>query len=147
MQGKGLACISYFVKLSDVDNSQFDPIFNTLKDVPNPGDYKEITPFPVDNLFPEEKDRHDYYMYHGSLPYPPCVESVIWVIMENKINISHKQVTTSFMCNQTNEYRVSKTYSNITYNSSKSACMWGRYIAIHWPILGTYTIKYTSQYI
>lgn len=34
----------------------------------------------------------EFYLYKGSLPYPPCDEDIIWIIMKNPINIERKNL-------------------------------------------------------
>ena len=38
----------------------------------------------VENVLPNFKN---FYTYMGTLPYPPCTSDVIWIVMENKVNI------------------------------------------------------------
>lgn len=34
----------------------------------------------------------EFYLYKGSLPYPPCDEDIVWIIMKNPINIERKNL-------------------------------------------------------
>ena len=52
-----------------------DKIYNTPED------------WTVYNAIPELKS---FYVYLGSLPQSPCTENVIWIILDNPVNMGHK---------------------------------------------------------
>lgn len=48
------------------------------------------TTFDPSCLFPD--DTSSYWTYHGSLTTPPCCESVQWIVFEQPIQFSHRQL-------------------------------------------------------
>ncbi|KAJ8668578.1 hypothetical protein QAD02_010242 [Eretmocerus hayati] len=85
-----LVIVSYFFQITSADNPYMDMVVTNLWRVSSPGAHAHVAPFPLEWLFPcfERK----FYTYHGSLTYPPCSETVVWILQPETISVSSKQV-------------------------------------------------------
>lgn len=52
--------------------------------------------FRLSTVLPPYGKLNNYYRYIGSLTSPPCTEGLVWTVFETPIEISAKQVKTSF---------------------------------------------------
>uniref|UniRef100_A0A0A9YHH4 carbonic anhydrase n=1 Tax=Lygus hesperus TaxID=30085 RepID=A0A0A9YHH4_LYGHE len=72
------------------DNSYFDELLGMMDYITKPWSYTDLCErIPIKYYLPQDRQR--YYTYKGSLTYPPCVETVIWVIFMETIPFSHYQ--------------------------------------------------------
>ena len=49
----------------------------------------------IGDLFNDVMFWYDYTMYDGSIPHPPCTESVRWMVLWEKVNIAEHHVRAS----------------------------------------------------
>lgn len=85
-----IAVLGVLFQLSTADNWALDPIIDHLRDVPVADHPFYIPYFDLRTLLPANASR--YYRYLGSLTTPPCSESVVWSVFEDKVSISHHQM-------------------------------------------------------
>jgi len=88
--GDGLAVLGVFLKESQEDNPNLEPLIHALQRVPYKG---QVTKFPngldLCKLLPRNRD---FCTYHGSLTTPPYTECVIWTVLAHPIPISRRQL-------------------------------------------------------
>ncbi|GFR61570.1 carbonic anhydrase-related protein 10 [Elysia marginata] len=85
----GIAAISLFGTVGDVNNDHLDFLVNEIKKVARKD---TSTPFPdlsIVSLIPETPD---YMTYEGSLTQPSCWESVTWVVYNKPMHITADQL-------------------------------------------------------
>ncbi|KAF6200940.1 hypothetical protein GE061_005387 [Apolygus lucorum] len=113
------------------DNINFEEIIAMLDYVTRPWSYTDLCQhIPIMYYLPA--DRQHYYTYKGSLTYPPCPETVIWVIFQETMPISHYQllkfrrmigvkgpITTNVRPRQSSKTQVWKVHT-------PPGCMWDR---------------------
>lgn len=73
----GYLVVSRFLELGASDNLLLDPIFSSMKSIPNSGDTLALAGFDIDALLPENQS---VYRYDGSLTTSPYAEGVAWNI-------------------------------------------------------------------
>ncbi|KAL6427641.1 hypothetical protein ACFW04_008838 [Cataglyphis niger] len=88
----GLAVVAVLFKLDRYDNPQLKPIVKATKKVlykvgKSTTIKEELVPL---SFLP--KDHSTYYHYQGSLTTPGCQESVMWVVLTEKLTVSKAQV-------------------------------------------------------
>jgi len=54
-----------------------------------------IPAFDVQSLLPDNLS--EYFRYNGSLTTPPCHQSVLWTIFNERVKISHSQVQRDYV--------------------------------------------------
>ncbi len=71
------------------ENAAYAPVFSNLPDTP--GDPSPVAGATVnaEELLPENRAN---YRYNGSLTTPPCSEGVLWVMMEDAVELSQAQI-------------------------------------------------------
>lgn len=83
-----LGVVGVFLKETDNDNSYLKPIFDNM-----PATTGEVTiagkSVNALTLWPKERE---YFSYSGSLTTPPCSEGVNWMVMDDAIGVSKKQI-------------------------------------------------------
>jgi len=88
----GLAVLGVFMEVGEEnqDHEELEKICELLKKIPHRGDHvpfeTELDPM---EFFPENKA---YWTYPGSLTTPPCFESVQWIVFNDAIQVSEKQL-------------------------------------------------------
>lgn len=91
-------CVVVFATLFKVDDQDKDNAFleDVLEAVPTQAGKEHAEKFPadfeikLDDLMPEEKS---YYTWAGSFTTPPCTEGVTWIMFENFMTMSSKQLS------------------------------------------------------
>jgi carbonic anhydrase len=83
-----LAVLGVFLKEGDYDNAFLKPIFDNM---PKTEGEVEIAGKSVNvaNLLPRE---HEYFNYSGSLTTPPCSEGVNWMVLDDAVSMSKRQI-------------------------------------------------------
>ncbi|XP_052827502.1 carbonic anhydrase 12 isoform X2 [Octopus bimaculoides] len=84
----GLLVVAYFVKndKSYADNEDLADVVKNVKMVKFKGNRYPVISWKLEAFFPVNQTC--YYRYEGSLTYPPCWETVIWVIFKDALQIS-----------------------------------------------------------
>ncbi|XP_022904906.1 carbonic anhydrase 2-like [Onthophagus taurus] len=89
-QSHSVMGISYLFQVTPIDNPYLEPILDSLKDVQEPNSTCPIEPFPLSWLTPPFSSK--YFMYLGSLTFPPCSENVEWLVLSEPLSISSRQL-------------------------------------------------------
>lgn len=83
-----LGVVGVFLKESDYDNAYLKPIFDNMPKTEGEVTVAGMTVNAL-SLWPKERE---YFNYAGSLTTPPCSEGVNWMVMEDVIGVSKKQL-------------------------------------------------------
>ncbi|XP_030043341.1 carbonic anhydrase 14-like isoform X2 [Microcaecilia unicolor] len=89
-QPEGLAVLGVLIEVGEGPNLSYDSILSYLENIKYPGQEVSIPSFNVRNLLPDQLDQ--YYRYRGSLTTPPCYESVLWTVFNQKVQIAESQL-------------------------------------------------------
>uniref|UniRef100_A0A8C5EWP9 carbonic anhydrase n=1 Tax=Gouania willdenowi TaxID=441366 RepID=A0A8C5EWP9_GOUWI len=98
-QRNGLAVLGILIVTGEETNPGFNNILNYLSRIRhasklmkhyNPIWFTFIPAFDVQTLLPKDLGR--YYRYNGSLTTPPCYQSVMWTLFNERVQISKAQV-------------------------------------------------------
>ncbi|XP_072346602.1 carbonic anhydrase 14-like [Scyliorhinus torazame] len=81
----------YSIKFGEVVNPAYEKILSHLESVAFAGQEVTIPSFDVQSLFPSVLD--EYFTYRGSLTTPPCFQSVHWIVLHQRVQISLSQIT------------------------------------------------------
>ncbi|XP_054161122.1 carbonic anhydrase 7-like [Oppia nitens] len=88
----GIVIMSVMADISDNDNPNLKPLIDAVSRIAPFNTSIDISAdqsFYISSMLPMYM-----YKYHGSITIPPCHESVTWIIFENRISISTKQLNT-----------------------------------------------------
>ncbi|XP_020279782.1 carbonic anhydrase 1-like isoform X2 [Pseudomyrmex gracilis] len=88
----GLVVIGILFELDHSDNPVLKPILDAIKLVSNWVGKSAVSIQKLVSISLLPENRSSYYRYQGSLTTPNCQESVIWIILADKIPISKKQL-------------------------------------------------------
>lgn len=86
-----LLMLSYVLKITRVENPFLEPIIMSLEHIKCPGECVCIEPIVLSRLMPSFS--RGYFMYEGSLTFPPCTEGVVWIVKSEPLMISSQQVS------------------------------------------------------
>ncbi|XP_065102339.2 carbonic anhydrase 14 isoform X1 [Paramisgurnus dabryanus] len=89
-QGNGLAVLGVLIEACDEVNQAYNSILNYLGHIRYAGQKVSIPAFDVRSLLPD--DLSEYFRYNGSLTTPPCYQSVLWTLFNERVKISHSQL-------------------------------------------------------
>ncbi|KAK0134330.1 Carbonic anhydrase 14 [Merluccius polli] len=89
-QDNGLAVLGILIETGQENNQAFDNILNYLGRVRHADQKVFIPAFDVEGLLPGNLGR--YYRYKGSLTTPPCYQTVLWTLFQERIHISQAQL-------------------------------------------------------
>jgi len=88
-----ITSINVLLQLSSEDNPDLLPIIESTKLISNWVGYNMYhTRNKLIPLLFLPKDHTTYYHYEGSLTTPECLESVLWFVMTEKLEVSEAQV-------------------------------------------------------
>lgn len=88
----GIAAICLFVQIGRENPAFRALIADTLDDIIYKGRQKTTyVPFNPASLLPEPDLLQDYWVYDGSLTYPPCSEHVTWILLRYPLLLSQEQ--------------------------------------------------------
>jgi len=87
----GIAIFSTLFSVSDRDNHQLTPLFDSIQRVSKPGKSVTITENMKPNYF-LPRITSPLYRYMGSQTSPPCTETVSWTVFYNVEEISSRQL-------------------------------------------------------
>ncbi|KAK3715027.1 hypothetical protein QZH41_002674 [Actinostola sp. cb2023] len=89
-------------------NPTLERLVAVLRNISDPGSYvmfDQDDRIELTKLVPElTRPNPYYYTYKGSLTYPPCFESVTWIILKEKLTISMDQEYNGVSTNSKREY-------------------------------------------
>lgn len=93
-QSDGLAVLGVFVDISSRDNPAFNPIFNAIKDgqLDLEKTTKPVTGLNLQYLLAPVLANLNVWRYSGSLTNPGCNEVVSWIVAQERISISSRQL-------------------------------------------------------
>ncbi|XP_074509655.1 carbonic anhydrase 14 isoform X4 [Sebastes fasciatus] len=89
-QSEGLAVLGILIVTGEETNLAFNNILNYLSRVRHANQKVSIPAFDIESLLPKDLGR--YYRYNGSLTTPPCYQSVIWSLFNERVQISKAQL-------------------------------------------------------
>ncbi|XP_032373862.1 carbonic anhydrase 14 [Etheostoma spectabile] len=89
-QSDGLAVLGILIVTGEETNLAFNNIINYLSRIRHADQKVSIPAFDVQSLLPKDLGR--YYRYNGSLTTPPCYQSVIWTLFNERVQISKAQL-------------------------------------------------------
>ncbi|XP_052000595.1 carbonic anhydrase 14 isoform X1 [Xyrauchen texanus] len=89
-QENGLAVLGVLIEAGEETNQAYSSILNYLNHIRYAGQQVAIPAFDVRSLLPN--DLGQYFRYNGSLTTPPCHQSVLWTIFNERVKISHLQL-------------------------------------------------------
>jgi len=78
----------------DEENPIFDSLTQVLPDVQKSGQLITLK----ENSFPVSKligNLNKYFSYHGSLTKPPCLNTITWIVLEQRIDLPKSFVSIS----------------------------------------------------
>ncbi|XP_039550270.1 carbonic anhydrase 14 isoform X2 [Pimephales promelas] len=89
-QENGLAVLGILIEAGENNNQAYGNILNYLVRIRYAGQKVAIPAFDVQSLLPDNLS--EYFRYNGSLTTPPCHQSVLWTIFNERVKISHSQL-------------------------------------------------------
>ncbi|XP_070571871.1 carbonic anhydrase 2-like [Ptychodera flava] len=89
-EADAIAVISVLITIGEEDNPAYVPIVDALANITNTGVTISLEELQVQDFLP--KDMEYYAHYRGSFTTPSCYETVIWTIMQERVEISQKQI-------------------------------------------------------
>ncbi|XP_034730982.1 carbonic anhydrase 14 isoform X2 [Etheostoma cragini] len=89
-QSDGLAVLGILIVTGEETNLAFNNILNYLSRIRHADQKVSIPAFDIQSLLPKDLGR--YYRYNGSLTTPPCYQSVIWTLFNERVQISKAQL-------------------------------------------------------
>jgi len=89
-QPDGIAVIAVLVKVGE-HNHAYDPVAHALSQVINPGDVQPMSGV-LNPLGILPGDLSEFARYRGSLTTPSCLETVLWTVMLEPVEISQSQL-------------------------------------------------------
>ncbi|XP_036363247.1 carbonic anhydrase 7-like [Octopus sinensis] len=104
-QKHGLLIVAYFVATSNTyeDNEGFADIVENVKMINFKGNTHTVSSWKLEEFAPINQTC--YYFYDGSLTYPPCWETVMWIVYKDPLEISKRQM---------NEFRTNLAERDVT---------------------------------
>ncbi|ROL42078.1 Carbonic anhydrase 14 [Anabarilius grahami] len=94
-QENGLAVLGILIEAGEEINQAYGSILNYLGRIRYAGMFVcacqkvAIPAFDIQSLLPDNLSQ--YFRYNGSLTTPPCHQSVLWTIFNERVKISHSQ--------------------------------------------------------
>ncbi|XP_068425628.1 carbonic anhydrase 14 isoform X4 [Clinocottus analis] len=89
-QSDGLAVLGILIVTGEETNPAFNNILNYLSRIRHADQKVFIPAFDIQSLLPKDLGR--YYRYNGSLTTPPCYQSVMWTLFNERVQISKAQL-------------------------------------------------------
>ncbi|KAK7157284.1 hypothetical protein R3I93_008687 [Phoxinus phoxinus] len=89
-QENGLAVLGILIEAGEEINQAYGSILNYLGRIRYAGQKVAIPAFDIQSLLPDNLSQ--YFRYNGSLTTPPCHQSVLWTIFNERVKISHSQL-------------------------------------------------------
>ena len=85
--------IFYASQLALARNYRIEPVVSNLDSVSRPNMQVNIPAFDLNEFLAKDaEDRANYFIYKGSLPYPPCTAGVEWTVMATPSTVGEIQV-------------------------------------------------------
>ncbi|XP_030211129.1 receptor-type tyrosine-protein phosphatase zeta isoform X2 [Gadus morhua] len=89
-EGGGVAALAVLFETTLEDNESLRPVIDAVNAVSRFGKRATVDPFTLRDLLPTNTDK--YYIYNGSLTWPPCSETVEWIVFKHPAAISETQL-------------------------------------------------------
>ncbi|XP_064110885.1 uncharacterized protein LOC135218483 [Macrobrachium nipponense] len=110
---KGIYEVSVFLEFSDADNPKLANVISGLEKVVLSLSSNDLTPFPLENLLPS--NRQDFYLYDGSIttPSPMCDEKAYSLVFSQPITISRNQMERFYNLENAAGYKIRNNFRNL----------------------------------
>lgn len=87
-----IAVLAFMVQEGDTINKAFQPLVETLSQIPKPEMSTTMMESSLLDLLPKEEKLRHYFRYQGSLTTPSCAETVVWTVFEEPIRLHKDQI-------------------------------------------------------
>ncbi|XP_057356658.1 carbonic anhydrase 14 isoform X4 [Manis pentadactyla] len=87
---QGLAVLGILIEVGETKNPAYEHILSRLHEIRHKDQKTSVPPFNVTELLPPRLEQ--YFRYNGSLTTPPCYQSVLWTVFNQRAQISIGQL-------------------------------------------------------
>ncbi|XP_036880753.1 carbonic anhydrase 14 isoform X12 [Manis javanica] len=87
---QGLAVLGILIEVGETKNPAYEHILSHLHEIRHKDQKTSVSPFNVTELLPPRLEQ--YFRYNGSLTTPPCYQSVLWTVFNQRAQISIGQL-------------------------------------------------------
>ncbi|XP_047581983.1 carbonic anhydrase 14 isoform X2 [Lutra lutra] len=87
---QGLAVLGILIEVGETKNPVYEHILSHLHEIRHKDQKTSVPPFNVGELLPPRRDQ--FFRYNGSLTTPPCYQSVLWTVFNQRAQISVEQL-------------------------------------------------------
>jgi len=103
-QPDGLCVLGLFIEVGK-EHEEFEKVVEALEKIKNKNEKTSFEGVCIDcaNFLPKDGEPRIFWTYEGSLTTPPLLESVIWIVFQQPIQISAKQMEAMRSLNFSNE--------------------------------------------
>ncbi|XP_004716636.1 carbonic anhydrase 14 isoform X3 [Echinops telfairi] len=86
----GLAVLGILIEVGETKNSAYEHILSHLHEIRHKDQKTSVPPFNLRELLPPQMGQ--FFRYNGSLTTPPCYQSVLWTVFNQRVQISRDQL-------------------------------------------------------
>ncbi|XP_048212494.1 carbonic anhydrase 14 [Perognathus longimembris pacificus] len=87
---QGLAVLGILIEMGETENPAYEHILSHLHEIRHKDQKTSVPPFRVGELLPPQLEQ--FFRYNGSLTTPPCYQSVLWTVFNQRAQISMEQL-------------------------------------------------------
>uniref|UniRef100_A0A8C5LBC0 carbonic anhydrase n=2 Tax=Jaculus jaculus TaxID=51337 RepID=A0A8C5LBC0_JACJA len=87
---QGLAVLGVLIEVGENENPAYEHILSHLHEIKHKDQKTSVPPFNVRGLLPQQLEQ--FFRYNGSLTTPPCYQSVLWTVFNQRAQISKGQL-------------------------------------------------------
>ncbi|XP_070463255.1 carbonic anhydrase 14 isoform X3 [Equus przewalskii] len=87
---QGLAVLGILIEAGETKNPAYEHILGHLHEIRHKDEKTSVPPFNVGELLPPQLGQ--FFRYNGSLTTPPCYQSVLWTVFNQRAQISMEQL-------------------------------------------------------